>query len=266
MMNNATGVHRRWRRRAVTVIGLGVTAALAVAVPALAHPVFSNDGPGFPNPQGSTTTPYPAGSRPTLNMFLPFEQEGVVFNGAVNTTVDVKVTVPDGWTGPACGVASTLAPAGYRQLGRVVSGWTCTIETVSGHQVLHWHGPQVSSTQTEADSAQFFTFPVTVPSPAVQTSYGVTEGSEGFYVEQAYANGTTSRWRTPNSTRPGEVANGIVRTVLKSTAPPPKPTGPPSPPEQEHGGPPPPAATPTGAKPAGSPSPHQSGPTPSPSG
>ncbi|MGH3708588.1 MAG: hypothetical protein ACRDRQ_10895 [Pseudonocardiaceae bacterium] len=263
-MDDGTGARRCWWRRASTVISLGVAMAVAVTTPALGHPVFSNDGPGFPNPQGSTATPYPAGSRPTLNMFVPFEQDGVIFNGAVNTTVDVKITVPASWTSSVCGAASTST--GNRQVGTVVSGWTCTIETVSAHQVLHWHGPQVSPAQSESDSAQFFTFPVTVPSPAVQTSYGVTEGAEGFYVEQAYANGATSLWRTPNSTRPGKVANGIIRTVSKSTVPPPKPTGSPPPPEQEHGGPPPPAAKPAGATPTGSPSPHQSGLTPSPSG
>jgi hypothetical protein len=248
------GAYRRWWRRVITVIGL-VGAVVFFAAPALAHPVFSNDPPGFPNPDGGTgaanqTPPYAAGSRPTLKMFLPFEQEGVVFNGAENTTVDVQVTVPAGWISPACGAASTLAPAGYRQVGTVVAHWACAIETVSGHQVLHWTGPQVSPGQTNADSAQFFTFQLTVPSPAVVTSYGAVGGPEGFYVKQVYANGATSLWRTPNSTQPGEVANGIVRTVSNSSAPPPKPTGPPPPPEPEHGGPPLPGTTPTEAKPS----------------
>ncbi len=108
-MDNGIGARRRWRRRAGAVICLGVATIAAVAAPALAHPVFSNDPPGFPNPQGSAANPYPTGSRPTVNMFLPFEQEGVVFNGAENTTVDVKVTIPAGWTSPACGAASTGA-------------------------------------------------------------------------------------------------------------------------------------------------------------
>ncbi len=253
-MNNDTGPQRRWLRRAVTAIGLGVATVVAFAAPALAHPVFSNDPPGFPNANGGTgaanqTPPYAAGSRPTLNMFLPFEQDGVIFNGAENTTVDVQVTIPAGWTNPACGAASTSPSVGYRQVGTVVAHWACIIETVSGHQVLHWAGPQISPSQTNADSAQFFTFPVTVPSPATQTSYGATGGPEGFYVKQVYANGATSLWRTPNSTQPGEVANGIVRTVSSSSALPPKPTGPLPPPQQEHGGAPLPAATPHGPKP-----------------
>ncbi|MGH3871092.1 MAG: Ig-like domain-containing protein [Pseudonocardiaceae bacterium] len=223
-MNSDTGVRRRRQRRAGTVIGLGVTTALVAAAPAFGHPVFSNDAPGFPNPQGSTTSPYPAGSRPTLNMYLPFEQDGVIVNGALNTTIDVKITIPNTWTNPACGNASTSI--GNRQVGTVVPGWTCVIETVNDHQVLHWHGPQVSPTQTEADSAQFFTFPVTVPSPATTTSYGAAGSTgEGFYVEQVYASTVDfSLWRTPNSTRPGEIANGIVRTVAGAPAPTPTPT------------------------------------------
>jgi hypothetical protein len=182
-------------------------------------------------------------------MFLPFEQEGVVFNGAENTTVSVQVTIPAGWSSPACGAASTLAPIGYRQMGTIVSGWTCDIENLGTHQVLHWTGPQVSRSQTNADSAQFFTFAVRVPSPATTTSYGAIGGPEGFYVKQVYADGATSLWRTPNSTLEGEVANGIVRTVSNAAAPPPKSTGSPPPPEQDHGGPPLPGVTPPAVKP-----------------
>ncbi|MGH3821977.1 MAG: hypothetical protein ACRDRA_03925 [Pseudonocardiaceae bacterium] len=225
-MSKDTGAHRRWRRRAVTVIGLGVATVAALAVPALAHPVFSNNGPGFPNPYGGTgaagqTPPYAAGSRPTLNMFLPFEQEGVIFNGAENTTTDVKVTVPVGWTSPACGAVSISV--GNRQVGTIVPGWNCTIETVNAHQVLHWTGPQVSPSQTFADSAQFFTFQATMPSPATTTSYGAKDGPEGIHVKQVYADGATSLWKPPNSNQTGEVANGLVRTVARASGPPPTP-------------------------------------------
>ncbi|MGH3771574.1 MAG: hypothetical protein ACRDRW_09295 [Pseudonocardiaceae bacterium] len=271
-MNNDAGAHRSWRRRAMTMIGLEVATVVALAAPALAHPVFSNDAPGFPNPQGSTANPYPVGSRPTMNMFLPFEQEGVIVNGAANTTVDVQVTVPAGWASPACGAVRTSSSVGYRQLGTVVPGWTCAIEPVSGHQVLHWSGPQISPSQTFADSAQFFTFQVTVPSPATQTSYGATGGPEGFTVEQVYANRVTSLWRTPNSTRPGEVANGIVRTVAGTTAPPSNQSVGPAPPET-HAGPTPPGPNPPGVKPPGAkpttalpPNPVGGGPSPTPAG
>ena len=226
MMNNAAGARGSfWRGRALTVIGLAVAAIVALAAPAFAHPVFSNDEPGFPNPMGGTggpgqTPPYPAGSRPTLNMFLPFEQDGVVYKGAENTTVDVRVTLPTAWRSPACGPARTSPPVGYRQLGTVVAGWSCAIETVNAHQVVHWSGPQVSSTQTHDDSAQFFTFQATMPSPATQTSYGATGGPEGIHVKQVYASGATSLWTPPNDPTAGETAPGIVRTVGRSTTAP----------------------------------------------
>ncbi len=260
MHHDTEAQHRR--RRATTVLGLAAAMVVAVAAPTLGHPVFSNDAPGFPNPQGSTTTPYPAGSRPTVNMYLPFEQEGVMFNGAENTTVDVKVTVPTGWTDPACGAASTSVD--NRQVGTMVPGWNCVLETADGHDVLHWTGPQIDPPpQTFADSAQFFTFQVTVPSPATTISYGATGSpAEGFYVEQRYADGATSLWRTPNSTRPGEVANGIVRTVAAGASTP-TPTPTPAPPTPTPT-PAPPTPTPTPAPPTPTPTPPTPTPTPAP--
>jgi hypothetical protein len=215
-------------RGVITVIGLAVATAMVFAVPAWAHPVFSNDEPGFPNPMGGTgkpgqTPPYPAGARPTLNMFLPFEQDGVVFHGAENTTVDVRVTLPAAWANPACGPARTSPAVGYRQMGTVVTGWSCVVETVSGHQVLHWTGPPVSSAQTHDDSAQFFTFQATMPSPVTTTSYGAVGGPEGVHVKQVYANGASSLWTPPNDPPAGESAPGIVRTVAAAAAPPPTP-------------------------------------------
>jgi hypothetical protein len=225
MTNKDPGIS--WRG-VITVICLVVATVMALAAPAWAHPVFSNDGPGFPNPMGGTggpgqTAPYPAGSRPTLNMFLPFEQDGVVFHDAENTTVDVQLTLPPAWTSPACGPARTSPPVGYRQMGPVVAGWSCAVETLSGHQVLHWSGPQVSSTQTHDDSAQFFTFQATMPSPATNTSYGAAGGAEGIHVKQVYANGATSLWTPPNDSPAGEIAPGLVRTVAVAPAAPPTP-------------------------------------------
>ncbi len=224
----------RWTywRRVVIVIGLAVATVVALTAPAFAHPVFSNDGPGFPNPMGGNggpgqTPPYPAGSRPTLNMHLPFEQDGVVFNGAENTTVDVRVTIPTAWANPACGAVRTLSTDGYRQMGTVVPGWACAVETVSGHQVLHWSGPQISSKQSHDDSAQFFTFQATMPAPAATTSYGAKDGPEGVHVKQVYASGATSLWAPPNDPAGGEIANGVVRTVARAPAP--APTAAPTP-------------------------------------
>jgi hypothetical protein len=263
-MSNPTGVHRRWRRRALTVIGLAVTTTLAVAIPALAHPTFSNNGPGFPNPTGGTggpgqTPPYPAGSTPTLNMFLPFEQDGVIFNGAVNTTVDVTVTLPVDFTNPTCAAASTST--GNQQIGTPAPNWTCTLETASGHQVLHWHGPQVSLTQTEADSAQYFTFQATMPSPATPTSYGAVGGPEGIHVTQIYADNTTEHWTPPNDPSTGQVANGLVRTVAGTSTPTPSPT-PTTTPTPTPSPTPAPTATPT-ASPTATPTPTTT-PTPTP--
>ena len=218
MTNNDTRIHQRWWwHRALTVIGLALTTTVALAIPALAHPTFSNNGPGFPNPQGSVDNPYPAGSRPTLNMFVEFEQDGVIFHGAVNTTVDVAVTLPTGWTSPACGAASTTT--GNQQVGTTVPGWSCVLETTAdGHQVLHWSGPQVSPTQTDADSVQYVTFQATMPSPATLTSYGAIGGPEGIHVKQVYADGTTALFTPPNDPQPGaEVAEGLVRTVAAGT-------------------------------------------------
>jgi Tol biopolymer transport system component len=230
MVNNGTQAHRR-RRRAITVIGLGIATVVAFATPALAHPSFPSGGPGFaPNPQGGTGAgtqppPYAPGSTNTLNLRVPFERDGVIVNGAADTTVDLKATVPSGWTNPACGAASTSV--GNSQVGTVVPGWTCAVETAAdGHQVLHWSGPQISPTQTAADSAQFFPFTVTVPAPATQTSYGANGGPEGFVVVQQYADPTdTAIWKCPNDPRPAtDVATGLVRTVAGTTPPPPTPT------------------------------------------
>jgi Tol biopolymer transport system component len=228
MVNNGTPAHQR-RRRAITVMGLGIATVVALATPALAHPSFPNNGPGFPNPNGGTgagtqTPPYAPGSTNTLNLRVPFERDGVIVNGAPDTTVDIKATVPRGWTNPICGPASTSV--GNSQVGTVVPGWTCALETAAdGHQLLHWSGPQVSPTQTSADSAQFFSFTVTVPSPATQTSYGANGGPEGFVVVQQYADPSdTAIWKCPNDPRSAtDVATGLVRTVAGTTPPPPTP-------------------------------------------
>ncbi|MGH3752225.1 MAG: hypothetical protein ACRDRP_05925 [Pseudonocardiaceae bacterium] len=229
-MNNDTGASRR-RCRTTTVIGLGIAMIGALAVPALAHPSFPASGPVFANPTGGTgvgtqTPPYASGSTNTLNLRVPFERDGVIFNGAVNTTVDIKATVPNGWTNPVCGTAKTST--GSSPVGTDVTGWNCEIQTATdGHKVVHWFGPQVGPAQTAADSAQFFTFQVTVPSPVNQTSYGANgSGAEGFFVVQQYADPSdTSIWKCPNDPRPAtDVATGLVRTVAGTATPAPTPT------------------------------------------
>ena len=68
----------------------------------------------------------------------------------------------------------------------------------------------------------FFVFTVTVPSPAVQTSYtgAAGSGTEGFIVDQYYASGAISHWYPDDDYQgtipPGavsELATGLVRTV-----------------------------------------------------
>ena len=60
----------------------------------------------------------------------------------------------------------------------------CAIDVVGGHQVLHRSGPQVSSAQPDDDSAQFFTFQATMPSPTMITSYGAVGEPNGIHVNQ----------------------------------------------------------------------------------
>ncbi|MGH3708593.1 MAG: TolB family protein [Pseudonocardiaceae bacterium] len=112
-------------------------------------------------------------------------------------------------------------------MGTALNTWTCAVETAGdGHKVLHWSGPQITPAQTAADSAQFFTFQVKVPSPTNQTSYGANGAPEGFFVVQQYANPSdTSIWKCPNDPRPAtDVATGLVRTVAGTATPPPTPT------------------------------------------
>jgi hypothetical protein len=185
------------------VAAAAACAFVAAATPAFAHASF----PGATNPAGTATNPYPAASQQTIKMNVPFEQDGVEFAGAENTTTDVKVTAPTGWTKAACG---DVRKTGY---GEIVSGWLCTVSTEGGRQVLHWTGAQVAAGRTSDDSAQYFTFLVTTPSPSAKTVYGASGASaDGFRVVQKYADGATATWRTPNDVD-GEVANGLVRAV-----------------------------------------------------
>lgn len=219
-----------WRQRTVVAIGVVAATVVAAAVPALAHASFPSSAAfGFaPNTAGGTgavgaAPPYAAGSTPTVYLRAPFEQTEP-FNGSDDTTVDLKVVVPAGWTSPTCGAArkqiNSAATNNTNQPGDVVAGWTCEVVTENGRQVLHWHGPQVAAPATFVDSAQFFVFSVTAPSPLVQTTYNGTGGTEGFIADQQYASGETVHW-IPNAAFPGNpppgsassVAGGLARTV-----------------------------------------------------
>ena len=99
-------IRRARARRIVVGTAAAVTVAAASALPALAHPGFSAAaGFGFaPNTSGGTgavgsTPPYAPGTTQTLHLRVPFEQTEP-FNGSDDTTVDVQVVVPNGWTNP----------------------------------------------------------------------------------------------------------------------------------------------------------------------
>ena len=220
----------RWRARLALTGTIAVAGALTSAIPSWGHASFPTAAAfGFlPNQAGGTgapgaAPPYVPGEYVTITARVPFEQK-VPFNGADDTTVDIKVIVPAGWTNPSCGPAraqvNDASTNNTNQPGREVLGWTCEVVTELAHQVIHWSGPQVKAPKTAADSAQFFTFSVTAPIPATQTTYNGKNGTEGFIVDQVYPSGRVVRW-VPDASFTGtppvgaevEVATGLARTV-----------------------------------------------------
>lgn len=218
------------RRRRHGRVAVGATAGAAgilflAAAPAWGHSAFPSESGfgGAPNPKGSTSAPYAGASVQTLSLFAEFEQTDP-FNGADDTTVDLKVVVPNGWTNPTCGAAKTAvssaATNNTNQPGAVVPGWSCSVITENSRKVLHWTGPQVVPPKTSADSAQFFIFTVTTPNPASKTTYNGANGTEGFIADQRYASGDTMHWIPsagftghPPAGSTTEVATGLARTV-----------------------------------------------------
>lgn len=217
-------------RHGVAAAGLALLGVVALAVPALAHASFpAYSAFGFaPNTQGGTgaegsTPPYPANTATTIYLRAPFEQTEQ-YNGSDDTTVEVKAVVPDGWTNPTCGAAKTQvkseATNNTNQPGADVAGWSCETYVSAGHTVIRWWGPQVTAPATATDSAQFFVFGITTPSPLAQTTYNGTAGTEGFIVDQTYASGASVHW-IPDASFPGTippgaesvVASGLARTV-----------------------------------------------------
>ncbi|HVV37342.1 MAG TPA: hypothetical protein VHC63_12110 [Acidimicrobiales bacterium] len=216
---------RTWK---TTTILLAAAALVGASVaPAFAHASFASSSAfGFaPNTMGGTgatgsSPPYPANSQQTLYTRVPFEQTDP-YNGSDDTTVDVKIIVPDGWTSPACGPAqkqiNDASTNSTNQPGDPVAGWTCELLDVSGRKVVHYSGPQVVAPATAADSPQFFTFTVVTPSPSVQTTYNGTNGTEGFIVDQTYASGEIEHW-IPNAAFPGTTPSGATTTVATGLA------------------------------------------------
>lgn len=225
-----TRARSRIVRRLVVTLCVALTGAALMSAPASGHasipasPTFGN----APNPAGGSgalgsTPPYPPNAFTTVSLRVPFEQTAL-FQGSPDTTVDVRVVVPAGWTNPMCGPAKTqinsAATSNTNQPGSDVPGWSCEIIDEAGHKVLHWSGPQIVSPATATESVQFVVFSVTTPTPATQTTYDGTNGTEGFIVDQRYASGETVHW-IPNAAFTGtapvgattEVASGLVRTV-----------------------------------------------------
>jgi hypothetical protein len=207
-----------------------LAALLCTALPASGHAsIPSSAAFGFlPNTAGGTgapgsTPPYVPGSTVTIALRVPFEQTQP-FNGSDDTTVDIKATVPAGWTNATCGPAkaqvNNASTNNTNQPAADVAGWTCAVDVAGTHQVLHWSGPQVAAPATASSSVQFVLFDVTVPTPAVQTTYNGKNGTEGFIVDQTYASGHAVHW-IPDAAFPGtaptgaesSVATGLARTV-----------------------------------------------------
>jgi hypothetical protein len=202
------------------MVSLAVLALTVSALPAFGHASFpASAGFGFqPNTMGGTgaagtTAPYSADSNETIFARVPYEQGDTMHNGAFDTTVDVKVIVPDGWTDPSCGDAMVTvndATTNFtNQPGAVVPGWQCETYTSMGQPVIHFWGPQVTAEQVAADSAQFFSFEITTPTPTVQTPYNGLDGTEGFIVDQVYASGVTCGAKCPPSSSTTSFAPGM---------------------------------------------------------
>lgn len=223
----------RRRRRGAALGAAAIIAAstFAASAPASGHasaPAAATFG-FEPNPAGGTgslggTPPYAPGAFTTIYLRAAGEQT-TKFNGSDDTNVEVRAIVPAGWTDAQCGPAklqvNNASTNNTNQPGPDVPGWSCEVLTESGHEVVRWSGPQVVSPQTVADSPAFFVFSVRTPSPATQTTYDGTNGTEGFIVDQKYASGAVSHW-IPNAAYPGtapvgttrtDVATGLVRTV-----------------------------------------------------
>lgn len=222
---------RRWGRRTAVGGGLALAGLAATIIPAWGHTSFpSSTAFGFaPNTTGGiggdAAPPYAANTAVTVFMRAPVEQDQP-FNGADDTNVDVKAVVPAGWTSPGCGAVKantrSVDTNDTNQPGADVAGWACEIITENGHEAIHWFGPQVVPPATKADSAVWFVFTVTTPTPAAQTTYNGAAGSgtEGFIADQRYASGVTEHWipsadfpGTPPSESETKVSANLARTV-----------------------------------------------------
>lgn len=213
-------------RRLAAGTAMTIATVLATALPAAAHASFPAYA-GFsnqPNPTGSVASPYAPGTRYTLVVRAAVETTSP-HNGSDDTNVKVTITVPTGWTDPACGSAllqvNSAVTGNTNQPGTALNSWSCSVITAGSNKVIRFTGPQVVAPATKADSAQFFSFTVTTPTPSEKTSYSGANGTEGFIVDQTYASGANSHWypnaayqgTAPDGTTRNELATGLVRTV-----------------------------------------------------
>jgi hypothetical protein len=235
-------------RRPIVAIALAAVLLVMAAVPAGAHAGFkAYSAFGFaPNPTGGSnaasgdqsTPPYEAGVAVQMAMRAAVEvPTGETWDPALHSNVDMKVTVPDGWTSPTCGSANRQVNDGStnstNQPGPVVAGWQCETYSSMGHTIIHFWGPPVASGGSQSDAAQYFLFTVTTPTPSVQTTYG-TGGTEGFTADQQYADGRISHWYPsadwvgtyPPGAEPTTPASGLLRTVAAFVPSPTPPTPP----------------------------------------
>lgn len=234
---------------AAAIIGVTIT---ATALPASAHAGFkAYSAFGFaPNPTGGSnaasgdqaTPPYSAGTAVQMAMRAAVEiPTGESWNPALHSNVDMKVTVPDGWTSPTCGSArlqvNDPSTSNTNQPGAAAAGWQCEVYVSAGRSIVHFWGPAVAAGGLQSDAAQYFSFSVTTPTPSVQTTYGVG-GTEGFTADQQYADGRISHWYPsadwvgtyPPGAEPTTPAGGLLRTVAAFVPAPPGPTPEPTPP------------------------------------
>jgi hypothetical protein len=141
--------------RAVLFVAASAVTLVTLATASSAHAGFkAYSAFGFaPNPAGGSnavsgdqsTSPYAAGATVTMYMRSAVEvPNGQSWDPALYSNVDMKITVPSGWTNPTCGSANLQVNNGStnstNQPGPAVAGWQCEIYVSAGHSVIHSGG------------------------------------------------------------------------------------------------------------------------------
>lgn len=234
--------HRRSGRRTLVLLATALGLLVAMAIPASAHAGFAaysgfnyapNPSGGIGNPAVTTsaaTPPYEAGTSVTMYVRAKAEPQPS-WDPLIWSNVQIDINIPAGWTNAACGSAflqiNTPSTNNTNQPGGVAPGWTCSVNQVAGRAVVRFTGAPLPQGALASECAAFFSFTVTTPTPSVQTTYDGTAGTEGFIVDQTYANGNNSHWypnaayqgTAPPGTQRSELSGGLVRTVAAYVAP-----------------------------------------------